>query len=206
MDVIEIAENLRHEPFARGSIRDLLLYALGEAFRTWEEQMEESEERLSQLEAEGEDTSDELDEWLSYYVEYKELLGILAALGGAGGSDPVDPAIDCAAIEKIIQERRKRLFDLPADAASPPLKVVDFSSRRRRGRPAIYSWPDFVARMTCRCMEGPIADQVTLERDMAQWCANNWGSEPSISQIRDWVSPTFKAIQAAAGADRSADN
>jgi hypothetical protein len=30
---------------------------------------------------------------------------------------------------------------------------------------------------------------------MKEWCVENWGAEPADSVIRDWVSPTFKAVR-----------
>ena len=40
---------------------------------------------------------------------------------------------------------------------------------------------------------------------MAQWCADNWESEPALSQIRDWVGPAFKAIRGTEnGVDKTA--
>jgi hypothetical protein len=70
---------------------------------------------------------------------------------------------------------------------------------RRRGRRPQYSMQDFAAEMTRYCLTNPIADQAALERHMAEWCLNEWGREPAVSYIREWVSPTFRAVRQTRG-------
>jgi hypothetical protein len=74
----------------------------------------------------------------------------------------------------------------------------------RRGRPPFYRWQEFSAEMTRRCLERPINSQIELEKHMAQWCAIHWSAEPSESQIRDWVAPTFRIINGLGEAEKSA--
>jgi hypothetical protein len=95
--------------------------------------------------------------------------------------------------------------ELPSSVARQP--SASFS---RRGRPPRYRWPAFAAEMVRRSLAGPIPTQAALKQHMAQWCVDNWGSEPATSVIRDWVQPTFKMNrrsaaerQRANGADNS---
>jgi hypothetical protein len=60
-----------------------------------------------------------------------------------------------------------------------------------------YHWQGFAAEMVRHCVEALPASQAEFERHMLQWCAENWGNEPALSQVRDWVGPAFKAIQPA---------
>jgi len=52
------------------------------------------------------------------------------------------------------------------------------------------------AEMLRHCMAEPKITQAALERHMAQWCSENFDTEPASSTIRDWVAPTFRAIHA----------
>ena len=93
-------------------------------------------------------------------------------------------------------DRNEPAFTLPgsqdeAAALAMPLKV--------RGRRPRYPWPDFMAELVAelhrRSISGPpVANQAEIERQMLDWCMNKWGAEPAVSQIREWVGPTFRAI------------
>ena len=86
----------------------------------------------------------------------------------------------------------------PATPARPNRKT-SINLARRRGRPSRYSMQDFAAEMTCYCLTNPIPNQAALERHMAEWCLDEWGCEPAPSYIREWVSPTFRAVRKARG-------
>lgn len=80
-----------------------------------------------------------------------------------------------------------------------PNRTASINLARRRGRPPRYSMKDFAAEMTQYCLTNPVPDQAALERHMAEWCLDEWGCEPAASYIREWVSPTFKAVRKARG-------
>jgi hypothetical protein len=80
-----------------------------------------------------------------------------------------------------------------------PNRKASINLARRRGRPPRYSMQDFAAEMTRYCLTNSISDQAALERHMAEWCLDEWGCEPAISYIREWVSPTFRAVRKARG-------
>jgi hypothetical protein len=84
-----------------------------------------------------------------------------------------------------------------ASARSNPNTSINLA--RRRGRPSRYPMQDFAAEMTRYCFTNPIPDQAALERHMAEWCLDEWGREPAASYIREWVSPTFRAVRKARG-------
>jgi hypothetical protein len=224
MDVREVYDNLVHDPDTQRSLEELLLRSVQVSLDDMRETLDSAEERLEELRQElaeetnedpdGADTPDDIkaqiaadiaaeeEEWRWWRHQRDDLVQLVAAIAGAGGGSDPDCLIDHAAIEEIIQRRRARSADTEA---KPALRLVGLT-RRRRGRPPVWNWPNFTAEMTRRCMEGPIANQTELERHMAQWCADSWGAEPALSQIREWVSPTVKAIQAAATPTDSADN
>jgi len=109
-------------------------------------------------------------------------------------------------------DRNEPAFTLPgsqdeAAALAMPLKV--------RGRRPRYPWPDFMAELVAelhrRSISGPpVANQAEIERQMLDWCMNKWGAEPAVSQIREWVGPTFRAISRSPvsrqGTNGTADN
>jgi hypothetical protein len=76
----------------------------------------------------------------------------------------------------------------------------------RRGRPPRYRWSMFAAEMVRRSLAGPIPNQAALEQHMAQWCLDDWGSEPAASVIREWVQPTFKMIRRSPAEGRPAND
>jgi hypothetical protein len=194
------------------TLEDLLIQALQSQFESLEENItcakEEADEnpweadRASFREAQRDLAIAEAN--LYWFLE------ILGALITARAEEP----FDCAAIEEVLKQRRSTIAAWQRESGeadgetheaerslaqmlpATPLKVLDFN-RPRRGRPPKYQWQEFVAEMTRQCVEGPISDQASLERHMAQWCADTWGSEPVLSQIRDWVGPAFKAIHPA---------
>jgi hypothetical protein len=75
---------------------------------------------------------------------------------------------------------------------------------RRRGRRPRYPWPDFAAELVRRSLYGPpIENQAALERHMLDWCATTWGAEPAVSEIREWVRPTFRILSGSSAAARA---
>jgi hypothetical protein len=75
-----------------------------------------------------------------------------------------------------------------AARGTPPL--------RRRGPRSRYPWPNFVAELVRFAIAEPGIDrQAALERHMLEWCATTWDAEPSASEVRYWVSPTFQILR-----------
>jgi hypothetical protein len=101
------------------------------------------------------------------------------------------------------QECSETVSEQPVSAApTRPNHKASINLARRRGRPPRYRMQDFAAEMTRFCLTNPIPDQAALERHMAEWCLDEWGCEPASSYIREWVSPTFRAVRKAlSGAD-----
>lgn len=205
MDIFELDVAFGQNPEAQRALEDLIFAGVREALNGWIEDARDAKAALDEIKRAGCDggpgnIENQETEWIERLHddtrERKDLLRLLAAL--VGSSDPNDYAIDCAAIEQVIRERRERLAFLYASPASQA-RPVDLS--RRRGRPTLYRWQEFAAEMTRRCVGGPISDQAALERHMMQWCADKWDTEPANSTIREWVSPTFRAIQGADYAD-----
>jgi hypothetical protein len=89
--------------------------------------------------------------------------------------------------------------DATVAAPERPDRTTSINLARRRGRPPRYRMQDFAAEMTRFCLTNPIPDQAALERHMAEWCLDAWGCEPASSYIREWVSPTFRAVRKARG-------
>jgi hypothetical protein len=62
----------------------------------------------------------------------------------------------------------------------------------RGGRPRTYNWVEF-AREIIRRANTPdgLPDRATLAKEMAQWCLDTWGKEPSDSMFRDWIAKLY---------------
>ena len=69
----------------------------------------------------------------------------------------------------------------------------------KRGRPPKYNWDEFYVEIIrlANGIDGVPETQAELEATMAEWCQNNWGTEPAESTIRDKISPIYKAIRKA---------
>lgn len=65
-------------------------------------------------------------------------------------------------------------------------------TRRNTGRPPKYD-RDAFNREVVRIANTPdgLPDRAPLTRQMAQWCVNTWGDQPSDSVLRDWISKIF---------------
>jgi hypothetical protein len=93
-------------------------------------------------------------------------------------------------------DRNEPAFTLPGSQDEAATLAMPLKIRGRRPR---YPWPDFMAELVAelhrRSISGPpVANQAEIERQMLDWCTNKWGAEPAVSQIREWVGPTFRAI------------
>ena len=54
-----------------------------------------------------------------------------------------------------------------------------------------HKWSELTAATVERCLKEPITKQEDLVRKMLEWCAENWGEEPSLSDVRAYVAPIF---------------
>jgi len=68
-----------------------------------------------------------------------------------------------------------------------------FSTKpERRGRKAKYDWETFLTELIVRAdLDGIPDKQADLEKDMAEWCLDKWGEEPSTSMIRKRISKIY---------------
>jgi len=76
------------------------------------------------------------------------------------------------------------------------LRVKTRQGGSRRGRPTKHKWAEFTAATVERCLRGPIPVQEDLVRQMLEWCIEYWGGEPAVSDVRDYVAPTFRKFEA----------
>jgi hypothetical protein len=62
----------------------------------------------------------------------------------------------------------------------------------RRGRKPIYSWEAFYLEAAVRIDQDGLPDkQADFEKQMSEWCENEWGKEPSESTLRDKISKIY---------------
>jgi hypothetical protein len=84
------------------------------------------------------------------------------------------------------------LMTFPSERKPLALEVPPQEVRNRRGRPPKFNWPAFYVEIAVRAdLDGLPEKQAELERAMAQWCSETWGSEPGDSTVRQAVSPIY---------------
>ena len=75
----------------------------------------------------------------------------------------------------------------------------EFRTEKRElvgGRPPKYDWDDFFAEIIVRAdLDGLPDNQATLVRDMASWCIEKWGEQPSESVLKDRTSRIFQHVR-----------
>jgi hypothetical protein len=82
------------------------------------------------------------------------------------------------------------------DAAALVHLAVEASSvSERRGRRPKYSWDDFFYEIIRRANlpDGLPSSQADFEREIAEWCVNKWGEEPSESVLREKISTIYRS-------------
>jgi hypothetical protein len=182
----ELAHELLMDRAARGKIR---LYARGGSTDLDDEKslsfpMELSPEYIKKAEYQWDETVGptlcipEIGGYEDIVVDYSDLI---REFWGESGRE----------CDKAISKQ-----PTPATPARPN-RAASINLARRRGRPARYPMQDFVAEMTRYCLTNALPDQAALERHMAEWSLDQWGGEPTASYIREWVSPTFRAVRKA---------
>ncbi len=68
---------------------------------------------------------------------------------------------------------------------------------RPRGRPPKYLWYDFLREVVRRAdLDGLPEKQADLEKQMQEWCASEWGQEPTVSAIREIIAPIYASSKA----------
>jgi hypothetical protein len=100
----------------------------------------------------------------------------------------------CHSFEAITVPTAFLLTTFPSDrnfralALEPPSR----EEGSRRGRPEQYNWPAFYAEIAVRADLDSLPDaQADLERDMAEWCSENWEKVPGESTLREKLSPIY---------------
>ncbi len=68
---------------------------------------------------------------------------------------------------------------------------------RPQGRPPKYLWYDFLREVVRRAdLDGLPEKQADLEKQMQEWCASEWGQEPTVSAIREIIAPIYARSKA----------
>lgn len=70
---------------------------------------------------------------------------------------------------------------------------------QNKGRPTKYNWEGLFIEIIRRANhpDGLPATLAELEKEMAEWCQNNWPEEPGESTLRDKISPIYQLIDKA---------
>jgi hypothetical protein len=106
----------------------------------------------------------------SYSIDGSDRKGVI---------DIVDVEIRCHDLIKWIGEDGKE-----APSASTP--------QNRSGAKPQYKWEEFYIEISIIAdLDGLPDIQAELEKEMANWCLENWGKEPSESTIRAKISPIY---------------
>jgi len=93
---------------------------------------------------------------------------------------------------KILYPEGKKSVCPKEDAYDIHKSLPIVKPRERRGRKSIYNWEEFLTEVAVRAdLDGLPEKQSTLEQEMASWCLENWGKEPSISVIRKRISKIY---------------
>lgn len=201
MDIFDLDDALTDG--GKRGLEDLLLRALREKFDDhWKciaaefNEREQLYEKYSETDApeDLEAFNEKTQEWSWECESRQDLMLILGAIvtdGGNGSS--FGTLVDT--IQEVFNRRGEWAFANSGGSRQLALPPHDRAgSRNRGGRRPIYPWQDFCAEMTRRCLERHITSQAELERHMKEWCNEHWSGEPSESLIRDWVAPTYRAI------------
>lgn len=79
-----------------------------------------------------------------------------------------------------------------AGSVAPRSTIGAFPPMSKGGRPRKYDWDAFVREVVRRAnTPDGLPDRSKLTNDMAQWCLNTWGDQPSDSILRDWVAKLY---------------
>ncbi len=63
----------------------------------------------------------------------------------------------------------------------------------RGGRKPKYDWNAFYAEISVRAdLDGLPETAAELQRDMADWCQNTWGAEPSETMLKEKIAPIYR--------------
>ncbi len=160
-----------------------------------------------------------------YYEKESELIrmlrnGKLSAEGYSGGnlevientswtsdSDLINNRIGHSYYDIHVDENEIRsLFEIPQIdetflKASSTLTTSQ-SKLERRGAPSKYDWEEFFTEIIVLADLDSLPDlQADLEREMAAWCLDKWGKEPSPSTIRRKVNAIYNHPRKAGGSE-----
>lgn len=88
--------------------------------------------------------------------------------------------------------RDNRLAKLAASKLADPPTHPPVPTSTRKGRPAKYQWEEFFGHVAVIAdLDGLPDTKAELERTMADWCLDQWGTIPSESVIRAKLTPIF---------------
>ena len=69
-----------------------------------------------------------------------------------------------------------------------------------RGRRPKYKWDEFYAEIAVRAdLDNLPETAAELQRDMAEWCLNTWGEEPSETMLKDKIRLIYRHPRRSAG-------
>ena len=86
----------------------------------------------------------------------------------------------------------------PDDAEQPAAVARDVRQPTSPpGRPRRYDWDAFLCQVALLAndLDGLPETQAELERDMAAWCLDQWGTEPGESTIRRKIAPIYQQMK-----------
>ena len=92
----------------------------------------------------------------------------------------------------LISHFRKKIDgQYPLDYRAP-ISNSQFNPIERRGRKPKFNWEEFLTEIIVRAdLDSLPEKQADLENEMASWCLDKWGKEPSNSMIRKRISPIY---------------
>jgi hypothetical protein len=67
--------------------------------------------------------------------------------------------------------------------------VLEGKQKSKGGRPKLYDTDALVREIVRRAnsIDGLPKTRADLQRELAQWCVDHWGAEPSDSQMREYL-------------------
>jgi len=110
----------------------------------------------------------------------------------------------------LITVRTSELMEVFPDPLEPAQGITDTARTRseqtitpapttkKRGRPPTYDWTAFFVEIIVRAdLDGLPDSMAELERSMADWCEQTWGTQPGDSTIREKISPIYNHLRKA---------
>jgi hypothetical protein len=87
---------------------------------------------------------------------------------------------------------RKKIDENPTLDYQAHILKSQFNPVERRGRKPKFKWEEFLTEIIVRAdLDALPEKQADLEKEMASWCLDKWGEEPSNSMIRKRISAIY---------------